>query len=121
MEDREFINEVIDRLIPSSEWWGESNHDSQSLKNIEIQYEALEKILDKLTAYIVIEGWNGNASAEAIKASKREKILWLLQYLDDYGLPELVGYKIVKMEEEEKPIRPEPNASTTSISAAEKE
>lgn len=100
MEDREFINEAINRLIPHSEWHGESNSDNESLKNIDIQYDALEIVLDRLFTNIVIPGQEGNWSAEAIKKKKREKLLWLIDYLDD--LPELVGYKLVKIEKEKE-------------------
>lgn len=94
MDNREFIKEAVERLIPKSNWHGESNSDKESIKNIDIQYDVLEIVLDKLFADIVIPGQEGNWSAEAIKKKKCEKLLWLISYLDD--LPELVGYEIVK-------------------------
>lgn len=94
MDNREFIKEAIERLIPESHWHGETNSDNESIKNIDIQYDALEIVLDKLFTDIVIPGQEGNWSAEAIKKKKREKLLWLIDYLND--LPELVGYEIVK-------------------------
>lgn len=94
MDNREFIKEAVERLIPESNWHGESNSDNESIKNIDIQYDALEIVLDKLFADIVIPGQEGNWSAEAIKKKKREKLLWIIDYLN--GLPELVGYEIVK-------------------------
>lgn len=97
MNDHEFIIDAINRLIPESEWHGESNLDSQSLKNIDIQYEALESIMDKLFKNIVIYGWKSNASAEAIQEKKRKALEYLIEYLDD--LPGLIGYKIVKIQD----------------------
>lgn len=97
MTNREFIAEAVKRLVPRSDWYGESNHDHESVANIDIQWDVLEIVLDKLFEDIVIPGWEGNGSAEAIKARKREVLEWLIDYLDD--LPELIGYKIVKIED----------------------
>lgn len=99
MEDKEFIPEAIERLIPKSDWWGESNHDRKSLENIDLQWECVDIALRKLFEDIVIPGQEGNGSAEAIKARKRDYLQELIYWLGD--MPELIGYKIIKMEEAE--------------------
>lgn len=99
MTEKEFVYEVVERVVPKSEWWGESNHDSESVKNIRIQLEATYIVLDKLFKDIDIAGQGYNASAQMIMKEKREALKELLESLDD--LPELVGYKIVKITDEE--------------------
>lgn len=99
MNDKEFILEAIERLIPKSDWHGESNQDRKSLDNIDIQWECVEIALRRLFEDIVIPGQEGNGSAEAIKAKKRQYLEELIYWLDD--LPELVGYKIVKLGNDE--------------------
>lgn len=99
MKDKEFIPEALERLIPKSEWHGESNLDRESLENIDLQWECVDIALRRLFEDIVIPGQEGNGSAEAIKAKKRKYLEELIYWLDD--LPELVGYKMVKVEEED--------------------
>lgn len=99
MKDKEFIPEALERLIPKSEWHGESNIDRESLENIDLQWECVDIALRRLFEDIVIPGQEGNGSAEAIKTKKRKYLEELIYWLDD--LPELVGYKIVKVGEED--------------------
>lgn len=99
MTDEEFICEVVERVVPRSEWWGETNHDNESVKNISIQLELAHIVLEKLFEDIDIAGQEYNGSAQKIMKEKREALKELLESLDD--LPELVGYKIVEIADKE--------------------
>jgi hypothetical protein len=75
MEDKEFITETLNRLIPESKWHGDSQKDSASLDNIEVQEQALKTIWQKLFRDIKVYGQAGNASAEDIMEKKKNVLM----------------------------------------------
>lgn len=75
MEDKEFITEAINRLIPESKWHGDSREDSESLDNIDIQEQALKIIWRKLFRDIKVYGQTGNASAESLMEKKKNVLI----------------------------------------------
>lgn len=75
MNDIEFITEAIDRLVPNSEWHGESDADAKSLANVDIQEEVLRIVWNKLFADLVVYGHEENASAQALMQRKKEALL----------------------------------------------
>lgn len=83
MSDKKFIIEAIERLIPSSEWHGDSAEDAESLANIDIQEEALRIVWEKLFEDLVVFGQEGNASAEAIMQRKREALMAAFERMQD--------------------------------------
>lgn len=83
MSDKEFIIEAVNRLIPSSEWHGDSDEDAKSLANIDVQEEALRIVWEKLFEDLVVFGQEGNASAEAIMRRKREALMAALARAQD--------------------------------------
>lgn len=100
-KDREFIMEVIDRVVPKSEWWGESNHDNQSIRNIDIQQDILYIVLGRLFKNIDLRGC-GNESGRLILREKKNALMGLLDYLFDSDLPQMVGYKILRPEDQKE-------------------
>lgn len=75
MENKEFIAELINRLIPESKWRGDSREDGESLDNIDVQEQALKVIWHKLFQDIKVYGQTGNASAEAIMEKKKNVLM----------------------------------------------
>lgn len=97
MTDKEYILETIKRVIPDSEWYGDSK-DQESFNNISIQLEAVEIILDKLLKHIYIGGQEENWNAMRIMKEKQDA---LKELINEYSyLFELVNYKVVELEEE---------------------
>ena len=75
MENEEFILEVLKRITPDTSWYGESNADNKSIKNIDILEDMIYFLLGELYKYsIVPTGNKGNGSFEAI-AKKKQKVL----------------------------------------------
>ena len=75
LDDKEFIIEVIRRLVPDSEWHGDSREDDESLASVDAQMQALRIVWSKLFEDIVVPGQSGNASAEAIMEKKKDALL----------------------------------------------
>lgn len=83
MRDIEFITEAINRIVPNSEWHGDSNEDAKSLANIEIQEAALRVVWNKLFADLVVYGHEDNASAQAIMKEKKAALMTALARAQD--------------------------------------
>ena len=75
LDDKEFIIEAIRRLVPDSEWHGDSQEDAISLANIDSQKRALQIVWSKLFADLVVSGQSGNASAAAIMEKKKDALI----------------------------------------------
>ena len=74
MENEEFILEALKRITPDTSWYGETNADNKSLKNIDILEDMIYFLLGELFEYsIVPEGNKVNGSFEAI-AKKKQKV-----------------------------------------------
>lgn len=75
MEDKEFILEALKRITPDTSWYGETNADNKSLKNIDILEDMIYFLLGELFKYSIVPAGNkGNGSFEAI-AKKKQKVL----------------------------------------------
>ena len=90
MNDKEFCLEALKRLIPDTSWWGESNHDSDSVKNLDLLSNMIDMMIESLSEYsYVLEGNKGNGSYEEIARKKREIIkglkTWVDEYFEDFG------------------------------------
>ncbi len=97
MTNKEYILETIKRVVPDSEWCGDSK-DQESFNSISIQLEAVEIILDKLLKHIYIGGQEENWNAKRIMKEKQEA---LKELINEYNyLFELVGYRVVELDEE---------------------
>lgn len=104
MEDKEFVMEAIQRLVPDSMWHGETNSDKESLKAIDVEMAVLEHVLYLLTEHIQIPGQEWNASAKAIMEKKKACLKSILE--EDIGdLTKLVGYKLVPLDKEAGYVR----------------
>lgn len=77
-KDREFILEALKRLTPDTSWYGETNTDNKSIKNIDILEEMIYFLLDELFIdSIVPDGNKGNGSYEAIARKKQSIIAFI--------------------------------------------
>ena len=90
MNDKEFVLEALKRLIPDTSWGGESNHDSESVKNLDLFRNMIDIMIESLMEYSYVpEGNKGNGSYEEIARKKREIIkglkTWADEYSDDFG------------------------------------
>ena len=75
MDNKEFVLEVLKRILPDTSWWGESNHDAKSCDNIELLGDMFEIMLRELFIDSdVPEGNKGIASYESIAKAKQEVI-----------------------------------------------
>lgn len=89
MTDREFILEAVKRLLPDTQWHGESYLDRKSLDNLDILSDILEIVLDELIGYSYVpEGNKNNGSFNAIAGKKQEIITWALKGLADSSTKE---------------------------------
>lgn len=87
MTDREFASEVVERLLPGTQWHGDSYLDNKSLDNLDVLKDILELVVDELTwDSIVPEGNKGNASYMAIAKKKQKVISWAMEKLVNYSL-----------------------------------
>jgi hypothetical protein len=75
LDDKEFVIEAIRRLVPDSEWHGDSREDDVSLANVGIQKQVLQIVWSKLFSDITVPGQSGNASAEAIMEKKKDALI----------------------------------------------
>ena len=86
MNDKEFVIEALKRLIPDTSWWGESNHDSESVNNLDLLSNMIDMMIESLSEYSYVpEGNKGNGSYEEIARKKREIIKGLKTRLDEYS------------------------------------
>lgn len=93
MENKEFIVEAIKRLLPDTSWYGESNHDSKSVKNIDIMRDVLYEVLDNINNDSVVPAGNrGNGSFEEIAKKKQEVIKELFSYYTGVDLDEVIEH-----------------------------
>lgn len=51
MNDKEFVLEALKRLIPDTSWWGETNHDSDSVKNLDLLSNMIDMMIEVLMEY----------------------------------------------------------------------
>lgn len=87
MTNREFVTEAVERLLPGTQWNGDSYLDSKSLDNLDVLKDILEFVVDELTwDSIVPEGNKGNASYMAIAKKKQKVISWAMEKLGNYSL-----------------------------------
>ena len=85
MNDKEFVLEALKRLIPDTSWWGESNHDSESVKNLDLLSNMIDMMIESLSEYSYVpEGNKWNCSYEEIAMKKRYIIKGLKTYFDEY-------------------------------------
>lgn len=74
MENEEFILEALKRITPDTSWYGETNSDNKSLKNIDILEDMIYFLLGELFKYSIVPAGNkGNGSFEAI-AKRKQKV-----------------------------------------------
>lgn len=74
MENEEFILEALKRITPDTSWYGESNADNKSIKNIDILEDMIYFLLGELFKYSIVPAGNkGNYSFEAI-AKRKQKV-----------------------------------------------
>ena len=89
MNDKEFILEALNRLIPDTSWWGESNHDSDSVKNLDLLSNMIDMMIEALMEYSYVPEGFRNDSYEEIARKKREIInglkTWVDEYFEDFG------------------------------------
>ena len=77
-KDREFILEALKRITPDTSWYGETNTDNKSLKNIDILEEMIYFLLDELFINSTVSAGNkGNYSYEAIAKQKQKVINYI--------------------------------------------
>lgn len=75
MTDNDFVLEALKRLVPDTSWYGESNHDNESVKNIKLLREMFVIMFKELTRdYRTLLQHKTNASARAI-AKEKQKII----------------------------------------------
>lgn len=85
MENDEFTLKALKRLIPDTSWWGETNHDTESVKNLDLLSDMLDMMIDSLAEYSYVpKGNKGNFSYEEIARKKRKIIENLKAYFDEY-------------------------------------
>lgn len=78
MENEEFILEVLKRITPDTSWYGETNTDNKSLKNIDILEDMICFLLDELfNCSTVPEGNKGNGSFRDIARQKQKVIKYI--------------------------------------------
>ena len=98
MENKDFIVEAINRLVPDSKWEGESYHDGEVVADSipaseEALYTVLNKIFDK--QYDFLHGAKLNASAVSILEDKQSVLKRLVEWLNDrFDLEADTGYFI---------------------------
>ena len=86
MEDDEFTLEALKRLIPDTSWCGESNHDAESVKNLDLLSDMFDTMIDSLAEYSYVpEGNKGNFSYEEIARKKRNIMKGLKTYFEEFG------------------------------------
>ena len=89
MNDKEFVLEALNRLIPDTSWWGESNHDSESVKNLDLLSDMFDMMIEILMEYSYVPDGFRNDSYEEIARKKREIIkglkTWVDEYFEDFG------------------------------------
>ena len=89
MNDKEFVIEALNRLIPDTSWWGESNHDSDSVKNLDLLSNMIDMMIEILMEYSYVPEGFRNDSYEEIARKKREIIkglkTWVDEYFEDFG------------------------------------
>ena len=89
MNDKEFVLEALKRLIPDTSWWGESNHDSESVKNLDLLSNMIDVMIESLMEYSYVPEGFRNYSYEEIARKKREIIkglkTWVDEYFEDFG------------------------------------
>ena len=89
MNDKEFVLEALKRLIPDTSWWGESNHDSDSVKNLDLLSNMIDMMIEVLMEYSYVPEGFRNYSYEEIARKKREIIkglkTWVDEYFEDFG------------------------------------
>lgn len=85
-KDREFILEVLKRITPDTSWYGETNTDNKSLKNIDILEEMIYFLLDELFVNSTVpDGNKGNYSYEAIARKKQSIIAFIKKDFFEIG------------------------------------
>ena len=89
MNDKEFLLEALKRLIPDTSWWGESSHDSESVKNLDLLSNMIDMMIEILMEYSYVPEGFRNDSYEEIARKKREIIkglkTWVDEYFEDFG------------------------------------
>lgn len=89
MNDKEFVLEALKRLIPDTSWWGESNHDSESVKNLDLLSNMIDMMIEILMEYSYVPEGFRNDSYEEIARKKRKIIkglkTWVDEYFEDFG------------------------------------
>ena len=89
MNDKEFVIEALKRLIPDTSWWGDSNHDSDSVKNLDLLSNMIDMMIEILMEYSYVPEGFRNDSYEEIARKKREIInglkTWVDEYFGDFG------------------------------------
>ena len=89
MNDKEFVLEALNRLIPDTSWWGESNHDSDSMKNLDLLSNMIDMMIEVLMEYSYVPEGFRNDSYEEIARKKRENLkglkTWADEYFEDFG------------------------------------
>ncbi len=98
MDNRDFVVEAIGRLVPESDWEGESRHDGDVVADaIPTSEAALYAVLDKIFdgQYDMLHGAKWNASAVSILEDKKAVLKRLVEWLDDrFDLESDTGYFI---------------------------
>lgn len=84
MENKEFILEVLKRLVPDTRWHGDTDSDDASFDNLATLEDMIYFMLDELFAdSIVPQGNKGNWSFEAIARQKQKIISYIKEeYFD---------------------------------------
>lgn len=98
MENKDFIVEAISRLVPDSNWKGESYHDGEVVADsIPASEEALYAVLNKIfdNQYDALHGAKLNASAVSILEDKQAVLKRLVEWINyRFDLEADTGYFI---------------------------
>lgn len=93
MNETEFIKELLNKVLPNVEWYGETCHDNKALKGLDVVFNAAYYCLTKLLdTFYLPAGNENNYSANMLYRRTRELFEILV---DDLDLKE----KIKDMEE----------------------
>lgn len=82
MEEKEFILEALRRLLPTTEWYGETCHDNISYDNLNYYDDILMEVFNNLAInYFCLS--KGNGSAEALSQKSKKIIENFVNYYED--------------------------------------
>lgn len=80
MTNKDFVVEAVKRLIPDTSWHGETNHDKNSLENLDIGEEILYIVFEELIEEF-IKNWKKKKNYDRIDVREALK-----RFLENYNI-----------------------------------